>query len=104
MADGSVVFVEFIELSLLEEDDCVPQLLFNFPILLFKRSEIIPRHGRDVNRPRVIIRVIWTMLIHVHDISKPWIAFIGITFMSLLPDSLRRRVRFLRRGYGGSRP
>lgn len=60
MADGGVVLVEFEKLSFLEEEDCVPEILFDFPdtfrlisskelpVLLFKRGECFPCTGRDV--------------------------------------------------------
>jgi len=31
VADSSVVFVEFVKLSFLKEEDCVPEILFDFP-------------------------------------------------------------------------
>jgi hypothetical protein len=42
MSNGGIVFVELVELALFEEDNRIPQVLLDSPILLLEGRELVP--------------------------------------------------------------
>src|ERR1700722_17561673 len=83
MADGCVILVQLIELSLLEKDNCIPELLLDLPVLLLESREFSPCQRRNIDGSWIIIRISWLVAIHVQYIGQPrisifWFALVGL--------------------------
>jgi len=81
VADSSVVFVELEKLSFLEEEDCIPEILFDFPnqvslvvrrlglpVLFFKRGKCFPCTCGNMKSSWIIVFITWSVPFFVTDI------------------------------------
>lgn len=55
MTDESVFLVEFVELSLLKEENSVPVILLDLPELFLERSEVAPSRFRNVDCSWIVV-------------------------------------------------
>ena len=70
MTNLRVLLVQLEELAFLEEQHCVEVVLLDLPKLLLKRTHLIPSFPRDIACSRVVVRMIRSILVLVHDFLR----------------------------------
>jgi len=68
MTNRSVVLVQFVELSLFEENDRIPKVLFDFPVLLLECREVRPCKWWNIDRPWVVVGMTRWVLVCIFEV------------------------------------
>lgn len=84
LTNRRIILIQLEKLAFLEEEYCIPEILFNFPdcqkserilpILLFERGEIFPCAGGDVDCPWIVGFFTGTISFFVTKVKEPGIS------------------------------
>ena len=68
ICNSGIILVKFIELSFFKENNSIPHLTFDFPVLLLKSSKLCPGGGWDIQSSGIIVRIVRGAFFGIFDV------------------------------------